>query len=544
MITVDSILAATDLTEAGARSIRAAMRLARAFNAELHIIHVGSISDRHSAPHLQATLAEHVHHCADAVSYDAPIDTELVYDRPYHGILVQAAAVGADLIVLGASRHGVLRARWRMTTAERVLRSVEVPCLVVGTDDVSLPIRHAGVAVDLTASSRAGAQLIADWWPEIGSTDAPGTLSLVHVASSTDAEAELTAECNRIAVSNGMHIEPVGRTGRTVADELVRWTTETDVDLLVASSSGQRGMPRMWKGSTAARLTMKAACPVLLVPPAFWRRTPLPLSRVGGVVADTAADEPARAWAEQWSTASGAAFQRIDPGSGTDLLRQAREAAVDLIVVREPRTDPYTPMPPFLGNLLEHTPLPVLVLRDLPEQPIRHILVAVDTGDIWYEKLGWAKRLAASSDARITIYHAVNLSMASRVRREPGGELVSGSALWLHDGVERKALPAMRSWLWERARFAGLPMDRVEVEVGLQDPWFAIPAVAKRKDADLVIVAAHAEDRPGRTPLSRVAQAVLERGTYSALVVVDRAKREATWGLPDVRVSQSDLVAS
>jgi nucleotide-binding universal stress UspA family protein len=102
--------------------------------------------------------------------------------------------------------------------------------------------------------------------------------------------------------------------------------------------------------------------------------------------------------------------------------------------------------------------------------------------------------------------------------------------VWLHDGVERKVVPAMRAWLWERARLVGLPLDRVDVKVGLQDPWFAIPAVAQKDASDLVIVAAHADGTPGRARLSRVARATLRQGPYSTLVVVDRAKREAEWG--------------
>jgi nucleotide-binding universal stress UspA family protein len=193
----------------------------------------------------------------------------------------------------------------------------------------------------------------------------------------------------------------------------------------------------------------------------------------------------------------------------------------------------YERTPESLRTLLEHTPIPVLVLRDLPVEPMRHILVAVDTGDIWYEKLGWAKRLVDRFDAHVTIYHAIDLSFAGRVRREPGGEFVSGSSAWLHAGVQDKIIPAMELWLWERVRLAGLDPARVDVRVGVHPSWFAVPTVAQKIDADLVIVAAHAEHRTGRARLSRLARATLERGTYSTLVVVDRARRVAEWGEPN-----------
>ncbi|HKL88651.1 MAG TPA: universal stress protein, partial [Salinibacter sp.] len=143
-----------------------------------------------------------------------------------------------------------------------------------------------------------------------------------------------------------------------------------------------------------------------------------------------------------------------------------------------------------------------------------------------YEKFGWAKLLLERYDAEVTIFHAIDLSMRGRVRREPGGEFVPGFSAWT-DNVEATVVPAMETWLEERVRLTGLPVDRVNVMLGLQDPWFAVPNVAARVGADLVIVAAHSESRAGRVPLSRVVRSVLTRGQYSVLAVIDRARRLA-----------------
>jgi hypothetical protein len=140
----------------------------------------------------------------------------------------------------------------------------------------------------------------------------------------------------------------------------------------------------------------------------------------------------------------------------------------------------------------------------------------------------------------VTIYHAIDLSLSGRVRREPGGEFLPGSSAWLDAGVEDKIVPAMTEWLWERVRLAGLDPEHVDVRVGVQAPWFAISTVAQKIGADLVIVAAHAKRRAGRVRLSPVARATLERGTYSTLVVVDRARRVAEWGEPDRLTVRSD----
>ena len=533
MIAVRSILAATDLTTPGDAVVQTAAALARAFQAQLHVVHVvAPWTKRDATPRegaLKARMRRRLSAHAPALDADA-VEMAVVYDRPYHGILVHASTVGADLIVMGRHRRGPVSARWAGTTAERVLRSADVPCLVVGAS-LSLPLRHVEVTVDFSLASRAGAELVLDWLPRLGGEEA--TLSLVHVAARRDdAASRLDAEVERLASGAGEHVrvEGVLRTDRSVARAVARWGEDADVGLIVASSEGRRGWRRVWRGSEATMLTALADGPVLLVPPAFWRRAPIALARVAVAVDETMAGGRPHAWVEEWAAGTTPPAQMLPVEPGGNRLEQSRQHDADLLVVHEPRDEPDALVRADLATLLEYTPIPVLVLRDRPAMPIRRILVAVDTGDIWYEKLGWAKRLAERFDAHVTIHHAVDLSVGSRVRREPGGEMVAAPSVWLHDGVERKVVPAMRAWLWERARLVGLPLGRVDVKVGLQDPWFAIPAVARADESDLVIVAAHADGTPGRARLSRVARATLRQGTYATLVVVDRARREAEWG--------------
>ena len=540
MITLRSILAATDLTDTGDAVVQTAAALARAFQAQLHVVHVVAPWTKPDAPPREGALKARMRRSVSAQSPGLDADAAemaVVYDRPYHGILVHASTVGADLIVMGHHRRGSVSARWGGTTAERVLRSADVPCLVVGTA-LSLPLRHVGVTTDFAPASRAGADLVLDWLPRLGGEEGQ-TLSLVHVASRRNgAESRLDAEVERLVegrlaeAAGSARVEGVLRTGRSVARAVARWAEEADADLIVASSEGRRGWRRLWRGSESAMLTAHAARPVLLIPPAFWRRAPIALARAAVAVDATTAGGRPHAWVEEWAAGMTPPVRMLPVGPGGNRLEQARKHDADLLVVHEPRDESDALVRADLTTLLEYTPIPVLVLRDRPAMPFRRILVAVDTGDIWYEKLGWAKRLAERFDAHVTIHHAVNLSVGSRVRREPGGEMVAASSVWLHDGVERKVVPAMRAWLWERAHLVGLPLDRVDVKVGLQDPWFAIPAAARADGSDLVIVAAHADGTPGRARLSRVARATLGQGAYSTLVVVDRARREAEWGPP------------
>jgi len=551
MIPVRSVLAATDLTSDCEPVLRSAARIADAFGAELTVVHVANPWDEPRADDLRARLADHWHRTVDSPStvggdksealpvVSGDVDRAVVFDaRPFHGILVHAAAVSADLIVLGTHRRSEIAARWSGTTAERVVRSSDVPCLVV-TGELHLPVRHAGVATDCTPAARGGALLALDWLPALAATEddtreGRPAVSLVHVSTAPDAEAEaaLDVEIDRIREMmrnepDAVDLTPVLPSGSDVAETVADWAEETAADLLVMPTEARRGLSRVWSGSQATHLTLTAPCPVLLVPPALWRRSPIPLRRVASAVDEEATDGRPEAWVERRIAHARRPLDLVQLDPAGDIVRQSREVDADLLILHEDRDDPRGPVPQQLETLLEETPIPVLLLRDLPDGAIRRILVAVDTGDIWYEKFGWARLLADRFDAHVTIFHAIDLSLSSQVRREPGGEFVPAPAVWMRDNVETSVVPAMRTWLWERARLAGLSPDRVEVVVGLQSPTYAIPLLAHQSEADLVIVAAHAEGKLGRIPISRVARSTLEGGSYPVLVVVDRAKREA-----------------
>ena len=552
MIPVRSVLATTDLQPSSDLVLRSAARLADTVQAQLHILHVAPPGTEEAHSEYEAQLAAQVARCLETTpptaDADPTVETAIVYDRSYHGILVHAAAVDADLIVVGPHQGSPLRARMQGTTAERIVRSADVPCLVLKRT-LPLPLRRVGVAVDFGMSARGAAVLMSEWLPKLSEDGDMPTLSLVHVAPFDDATAtdRLDAEVTRIRNGDlgappieGIRLEGVHHPGTSVPSSLAEWAVDESADLLVTSTAAHRGWRRVLRGSRATTLTVEAPCSVLLVPPSLWRRSAIPLSTVGVAIERSGTGDRAWGWIDQMVQHATAPLQVRPLPLDEPPLQEAQAADADLLIVHEPRMKVYERLPADLRSLLEHTPIPVFVLRDLPNTPIRNILVAVDTGDLWYEKLGWAKRLADRFGAHVTIYHAIDLSLSGRVRREPGGEFLPGSTAWLDAGVEDQIIPAMKTWLWERVRLAGLDPDHVDVRVGVQAPWFAIATVAQKIEADLVIVAAHAQRRAGRVRLSPVARATLERGSYSTLVVVDRARRIAEWGDRDLSSTRAE----
>ena len=180
---IRTVLVATDLSEASREVLRAAAAVAAHTGAELHALHVYDFQPNpyldlpDGAPTFQdrvrgaeAALDEQL---AAALPAGAPVASrEVVIDVPHRAILARALQLSADLVVLGPHRKGGLEQRFLGSTADRVVRSAEVPCLVVRCH-LNLPLRRIVVPVDLSDPAREALDLALDWGWQLGSRGAP-----------------------------------------------------------------------------------------------------------------------------------------------------------------------------------------------------------------------------------------------------------------------------------------------------------------------------------------------------------------------------------
>src|SRR6478672_10087185 len=187
LLALRTILVASDLAPTSDVAIRAALDLARAVGAALHVVHVpadGTDLDpdgEHRARHLSeldialrrlgAREHEFAMHIAkgEASSAIAGIADEL----------------DADVVVLGRRRMdgAAMPDRPLGGTAYAVMSRSRAPCLAV-TEPLELPIRKAVVAIDRSATAR-GALLVALSWTSAFRAGAPGgehpTLTALYV---------------------------------------------------------------------------------------------------------------------------------------------------------------------------------------------------------------------------------------------------------------------------------------------------------------------------------------------------------------------------
>ena len=142
-----TIIAAVDFSNATPGIIAMATSLAKAYGAQLHLLHVlepeptytayGFTPDEVPAMHTfqeeakrRAThkLEELLAHVDSAVP---GVITRLVEGSPLHALLHYVKENHADLVILGSHGHGVVASLLLGSVAEGMVRKAEVPTLVV-----------------------------------------------------------------------------------------------------------------------------------------------------------------------------------------------------------------------------------------------------------------------------------------------------------------------------------------------------------------------------------------------------------------------------
>jgi nucleotide-binding universal stress UspA family protein len=289
---IRNVLAATDLTEAGEMVLQSAAALASRSGATLHVLHAYGFNDNPYVPPAEPITFQELVRAAEeglaeqlrrAVPADVHVGSRHVVIYIAHKAIVeQARAVNADVIVLGAHRPRAFADGVLGSTADQVIRSASVPCLVLRAP-LALPLARVLVPVDGSDLARGALGVALAWAGALGQRggDSPGApttrVDILHVAPDSglavhpmsDHEmAEADAAVNGARSGNerlSLHRETA--LGDT-AGGIVAAARQTGAGLLVLGTQGHGALYRAFVGSTASAVARTAPCPVLLVPPA------------------------------------------------------------------------------------------------------------------------------------------------------------------------------------------------------------------------------------------------------------------------------------
>ena len=273
LLTLKTVLVATDLDESSLAALSTGKRLAESAGAKLHVVHVSGTGDATDA--VQSVLQRGGLEPGDALVH-------VIKGEPGHAISALSDKIGADVIVLGPHRRQPRRERRHPfgSTAMAAVTNAAAPCLVLA-EPLRLPLKCVVVGVDLSDTSR-GALVIGLAWasalraPERAPAHETKLIGLYVQPKQPEASSarELEGELQQIERDAGewasIAIEKATATNASAAAGIVEYANANDADLIVLGTRGIGLNEERRLGCVASAVTQTLQRPTLLVPPTVW----------------------------------------------------------------------------------------------------------------------------------------------------------------------------------------------------------------------------------------------------------------------------------
>ncbi len=303
---IRTILVPLDFSDASFRAIEFALPLARRFDASVHVVYVYEgkphfasmvdppelfsdpaielFSDREIAGRLRDEVQRRF-------SIDLPAkDCHFRSGRPCPEICDVAHKLDADLVVMATHGHTGFKHLTLGSTAEKVVRHVGCPILVV-REATRGPIKTVAegivlekilVPVDFSDCAREGARYASVFATRVGAD-----LLLMHVVHPPDymavegmpvgpdwpqliQNALLESEDKLDAMVNFLPLVGISADTEVAVGEPIEKLAEAsarpEIDMVITSTHGYTGLRHALLGSVAEQLVRIAKCPVLVVP--------------------------------------------------------------------------------------------------------------------------------------------------------------------------------------------------------------------------------------------------------------------------------------
>jgi nucleotide-binding universal stress UspA family protein len=286
---VPQILVATDFSTRSQRAIRRAGQLARQIGAELTLLHV--VDDEQPAALVELECGEATKILNEQIASleelqnvrsRALVLTGEAFDR----ILIAAANVPADLIVMGSHRRQLLRDVFVGTTIERVVRGGSFPVLMVNTA-ATHPYQKIVCGMDMSDTSAHAVKTA----QTLGLLE-DASVTLAHAIEDAGSVSSYLADLSRETVAAHLPGEPPEGLRRRVEllgflstrglagagwslhleqgtpfQVINQMTTELRPDLLVIGTHGRSGLSKILLGSVAEEIMRSLEIDILAVPP-------------------------------------------------------------------------------------------------------------------------------------------------------------------------------------------------------------------------------------------------------------------------------------
>ncbi|HEU0012592.1 MAG TPA: universal stress protein [Longimicrobium sp.] len=268
-------------------ALDAALQLAAAVGATLHVVRAyepftalgAPLTPEYAAALVQASSPEAMRALLEedvrARTDYAPLELCAAAGSAEAVLADYAERVRAELLVVGARRHGPVGRALLGGTAKALIREAEVPVLVVH-EPFRHPLRRVLLSTDLSDLSALVHERALDLVEQLFPGAEPQVASVLVIGAAPALPAPLQGDVLGVADQEltrwlrSRRPRPYRLVGRVRKGEargrIVAEARESRTDLLVLGTHARRGVRRLLAGSVAAGVVAAAQCNVLVIP--------------------------------------------------------------------------------------------------------------------------------------------------------------------------------------------------------------------------------------------------------------------------------------
>lgn len=280
------ILVATDFSERSERAVRRAALLARQFGATIVLLHVVDddqprriVDAEHEESNALLRQTAATLRDTDGVVCEARV----ILASSFAGIIQAVEEMRPDLLVIGSHRRQLLKDVFVGTTAERTIRLVNCPVLMVNAPPAG-NYRHIMLTTDLSDGSRDALQRVSEL--RIGEDarntllhifDAPALrLVMVDTMTKVDQDDYLAAERKKAmrdlagftsSANFGKAAPMVRYKAKATHQEILKVAEAEKADMIVLSTHGRTGLAKLLIGSVTQKVLRTSSIDILAMPP-------------------------------------------------------------------------------------------------------------------------------------------------------------------------------------------------------------------------------------------------------------------------------------
>jgi nucleotide-binding universal stress UspA family protein len=281
------ILTATDMFEACDAAVITALEIAKQHQGKLSVLHVLEPSYFHECGPLEpvkhfktgeetATTQEYKEtvrkeldkKCAGALKTYGNYQIDIAYGKPSIEIRRWSRKFGADLIVLGPHAGKIEEGKELIgtpigNTVEDVLMNTTIPVMIVGQPIPlqKLNFKKIMVCIDFSKSCKYACDFGAKLARKYGSK-----LFLFHVSAQGGSEKDTGKKMREFCqIPKDLEQECEIWEGTEPFADILKYSREKDVDLLVMGSRTKEGRERAYLGSAVDQVSAESLCPAVVV---------------------------------------------------------------------------------------------------------------------------------------------------------------------------------------------------------------------------------------------------------------------------------------